>query len=341
MGERSPAVRRPLSPIGLAVLKALPAGELLDRMIAVYRPRPELIGAAPGDAVLATLRKERNLYAACLEAATGDPAAILTRAESSKERVQRALAHNPHLTRTQRNNLARAAATRRSGALAMAVLEGSRQITVTLADNQNLLDLVSVKSGQHAPEAIARNLRHATAAELDVLLRRFDKAMTQEDAPFRTLLEDAAWTVLKSVSDCRIRIDVETLCALCRIHRGGLGHLTLPRPVYTQLEKLPGRVVLPLARVFNVDQYYRDEELDPLRNAWDHTRTRALVSELGEDEGIRDKRNLSRWSEPAIHDTATVLITKLRELEQLETFEALLPDWSGTLGELIDTAVTL
>jgi len=324
-------------------MKTLPSSALLDQMILLYRPRPELIGSEPGATTLETLGRERNLYAASLYAATGDPSDVLKRPEANKERVQRAIAHNPRLSRPQRNKLARIAIERRSGALALAIMEGSRQITTTLKENQGLLDLVSTKSGQHAPDAIARNLRHASVTELESLIKHFEtRAERRKDAPFRALIEDACWTILRDISDGKIRVDVETLCGLCRVYdQGGFGHLHLPRPVYAQLEKLPGRIVLPLARVFNVHSYYRDEEPDPLGNAWEHTRTKALACQLGAESGISDKRNLARWCQPAIEDTAAILVRRLQELEQLQTFEALLPEWSGTLAELLDTSITV
>lgn len=345
VGERSPVTRRPLSRVGLAVIGALPTGKVLDQVIRVYRPRPEALGAPPTETLLAELNRERNLYGACLLAANGDPAGVLKSPNGSKERVQRALAHNPRLSPADRKRLVKLAMSRKSAALGMALIEGSERIVDTLLSHREILDLVSVRAGQQAPGLVANNLRHATLDDLRAAVERIEggrNGKPETDAVLKNILSDASGDVLACVEQRKITIDVERLAAFCELGKAAYyGNLTLPDAIYQELENLTGRVLLPITRVFTVDRRRGAAESDPLGDAWQYSPESAAAVELASMKGYRSRQDTRGWSLAAIEGTGEILASRITELEQLETFEALLPEWSGTLGELIDTAVLL
>lgn len=335
MGERAAATRKPLSRVGLGVLKNLPSGDMLDRAVALYRPRPEILGAAPGENLLRTLRLERNLYAACLEAATGDPVVTLGHPDSTKDRVRRALAHNPRLSEAQRSVLATAAVETKSAPLALALLAGTTRITHTLTKHLELLNIVSVRAGQTAPQAVARNLHEASVDDIGQLRKHFEEWGNREDTPLRSIVLDATRLVLEDIRQGRRTSELDTLSALCSLVEPGAtrGHLRLPSNVYAHLENLPGRTVLPIAALFVLDHWDEDDHLFPLTNAWHYEEDLALDCEF--------ENEVRWWSDVAVNRTATLLAGKFTELAHLETFEVLLPEWVGTLRELIEVAVKL
>jgi hypothetical protein len=337
MGKRGADTRRPLSRIGIATLKKIPAGNMLDQAIVFYRPRPELLGSAPGDVLLRTLRCERNLYAACLDAVTGDPDAILRHPDSKTDRVRRALAYNPRLSESDRSELADMALRTNSAPLVMAILDGTTRITHTLTAHPELLGVVSVRAGQAAPLAVARNLHEATAADIEHLRTKFESFGNRADTPLRSVVLEATRILLGELHDGRRTSELHTLSALCSLVSGvpgwGLRTLHLPAAAYAQLEELPGRVVLPISSVFSVrcaGDYYASH---PLTNAWDYSESAALDCEF--------ENQARRWSDAAVAGTAATLADTFTELDQLQAFESLLPEWTGTLRELLVAAVAL
>jgi hypothetical protein len=316
-----------------------------------YRPKPGEISHLPSESVLAALGRERNLYAESLRAATTeDVEGFLAERPTLKRPVRRALARNPRLTLDQRLEMFREAERAGDPPLVLALLQGAPDIFDLLTHCPAGLELISLRAGQPAPDVLALKARSASPESLNRLT-----ASTPTSGMLWALLHTGMPSVAEDLSAERFRASYEYLVELVRLFEVlRLKHGdTVPQYLGSALATHPGSEVLAILRVFGPPKNHETavKYQEPLLRVGDCSPAAVLAStpihQVRSAWSYRHGRGrpqgffLQDWCDEALEVVLQELLADNPSRGRLETFAALLPEWEGSVADLLLAAKAL
>lgn len=345
-----------LNALTSSVVRSLPSGDCLDRSVVSWRPGVENVTSELSEQALAILNRERNLYGACLQAATTRDQQILKEAaRSGKARVRRAAALNPRLTPQDSGHLWLTAGARRDPALAIALLRRNPHLYRLLVGNPEVLALLSARDSLPGPVLLAERLAHMPAARI----REISEAMFPGGHTTLTRRRNSEQEVLASAVSLLLQMVVEdelfppsfSFAAVCQ-------YLALPalgtrlrhneryeiRGRFAQaLAALPGHLVVHVMNVVGLSTEttpHVPSEQFRLRMASLFTLDAALhCSDYRHHASIA--ADFEYWCPPGQEETGRYLAGQIGSFEQLDTFRVLSAEWTGTLNDLLAAARAL
>lgn len=329
------------------VVAELPMGDLLDSVIRAWRPAPREISAPPSPGLLRDLRRERNLYGDSLWAATtATPEAVQDSPSGAKVRIQRALACNRNLTPDHGKALGQMALEREDASLVLGIVASHQQLAEVLAYDPTVLGILSSREGQPGPILLARRLAHLPAQDLVLAAQSiFVDHVRRPRLGLGAIDVIAAALVryLEDVSHDRILPAAASLAAVCRMWvPPTLG--TYVRRAYTygitgrlavDVVSLPGEDILAIADTMDVfPQTFNEVPPDAVRLR--------LASEFDLDTALDFEStfdsfaaSFASWPQSGQRLAARWIARQLRSFSELETFDVLARQWSGSLRDLV------
>lgn len=329
------------------VVAELPSGELLDAVIRAWRPAPRQISAPPSPGLLRVLRRERNLYGDSLWAATtATPEAIADSPNGSRSRIQRALACNRNLSPDQGKDLGQKALERDDASIVLGLVASHQQLAEVLAFDPTVLGLLSTREGQPGPILLARRLAQLSARDLVLAAQAiFVDPVRRPRLGLGAIDVIAAAIVryLEDVSHDRVCPTAASLAAVCRMWvPPTLG--TYVRRAYTygitgrlalDVVSLPGEDILAIADTMDVfPQTFNEVPPDAVRLR--------LASEFDLETALDFESTFdsfavafASWPKSGQRIAARWIARQLQSFSELETFDVLARQWSGSLRDLV------